>query len=132
MRDLLTGKGNEGPLDSQTNLTINVEISSDQSVPSVGTDESYALKVTKTEDVAVIVNIKAATYFGARHAIETLFQLADWDSFNSAYIIHDDVQIVDEPFYPHRGISLDTARNFIPVSKIKEVIDSLSYSKMNV
>jgi hexosaminidase len=130
MIDLLTKKGEEGPLASQVSLAINVEISSYVFVPSIGMDESYALNVTKTEDV--VVHIQAETYFGARHAIETLFQLTDWDSYNSAYIVHDSVLIQDEPFYPHRGIMLDTARNFIPVSKIKEVIDSLSYSKMNV
>eukprot|EP00092_Neocalanus_flemingeri_P015685 GFUD01016979.1.p1 GENE.GFUD01016979.1~~GFUD01016979.1.p1 ORF type:complete len:641 (+),score=196.19 GFUD01016979.1:63-1985(+) len=131
MRDLLTMKGEEGPLDSQVSLTINVDIiSSAQAVPAVGVDESYALSVSKTEDV--VVNIKAETFFGARHAIETLFQLTEWDSFTHAYVIQDSVQIEDEPFYPHRGISLDTSRNFIPVSKIKELIDSLSYSKMNV
>lgn len=130
MRDLLTMTGGEGRLESQISLAITVEISSDQEMPTVGMDESYTLKVSKTD--AVVVNIVAETYFGARHAIETLFQLAEWDSIDTAYIIQDGVHIEDQPFYPHRGISLDTARNFISVDKIKEVIDSISYSKMNV
>ena len=30
-------------------------------------------------------------------------------------------QIEDRPAFPHRGVMLDTARNFIPTSNIKEV-----------
>ena len=58
-------------------------------------------------------------------------------------------EVEDSPAFPHRGVMLDTARNFIPVLKIKEVkaglhegkiqnllpcqlLDSMSYSKLNV
>jgi len=128
--DMLTARGGEISGSTPGGISINVDLHGDDIVPWVGMDESYTLSINKSDNV--VVTITAGTYFGARHAIETLFQLTEWDSYNTAYVVLDNVLIQDEPFYPHRGISLDTARNFFPVSKIKEVIDSLSYSKMNV
>jgi len=58
--------------------------------------------------------------------------LAEWDSYNSQFVILDNVTVEDEPHYIHRGFSLDTSRNFYSVEEIKLLIDSLSYSKMNV
>eukprot|EP00959_Pyramimonas_sp_CCMP1952_P283360 5923678-Pyramimonas_sp.AAC.1 len=34
--------------------------------------------------------------------------------------------------FPFRGVLLDSARHFLPVSAIKEVLDGMSYAKMNV
>ena len=76
--------------------------------------------------------------------------MSGWDEVNGRNIMMDHVLISDRPAYTHRGISLDTVRNFISLDKIKQVgfndrkkafeelriifqvIDSLSYSKMNV
>ena len=38
----------------------------------------------------------------------------------------DDVTIQDWPQFPHRGISLDTARNFVSVPTLKKVGGSIS------
>ncbi|WP_344432094.1 beta-N-acetylhexosaminidase [Amycolatopsis minnesotensis] len=40
-------------------------------------------------------------------------------------------RIVDRPRYGHRGMMLDVARNFVPQNEVKELIDQLSYYKMN-
>ena len=32
------------------------------------------------------------------------------------------IQIEDSPAFPHRGVMLDTARNFIPIENIKKVL----------
>ena len=71
-----------------------------------------------------------------------------WDDKTRQYKMLNNVNISDGPVFTHRGISLDTVRNYISVDKIKQVrdsfwgeslsiwmfqvIDSLSYSKMNV
>lgn len=41
-------------------------------------------------------------------------------------------KIRDRPAYPHRGLMLDTARNFIPVPDILRTIDAMASSKLNV
>lgn len=40
--------------------------------------------------------------------------------------------IVDEPLYEHRGLMLDVARHFFPVSVIEEILDMMVHLKMNV
>lgn len=40
--------------------------------------------------------------------------------------------IIDKPLYKHRGILLDTSRNFLPLKSILETIDGMASSKLNV
>ena len=65
--------------------------------------------------------ITASNYYGARHALETVFQLVVWDEVGENFIMLDQADISDWPEFPHRGISVDTVRNFIPVENIKTV-----------
>ncbi|XP_049530305.1 probable beta-hexosaminidase fdl [Anopheles darlingi] len=76
--------------------------------------------------------------FGARHAIETLSQLIvailneeNEDDYSSLYMLTQGF-IIDAPIYAHRGLMLDTARNFIPVTAIKRQLNGMAASKLNV
>ena len=40
--------------------------------------------------------------------------------------------IEDSPFFPHRGLLVDSTRHFLPVPAIKRIIDSLTHAKFNV
>ena len=75
-------------------------------------------------------DISAANYFGARHGIETLFQLMEYDDITMNYIILNSAEIRDYPEFRHRGISLDTSRNFIEPGTIKRIIDGMGHSKV--
>ena len=75
-------------------------------------------------------DISAADYFGARHGIETLFQLMEYDDIYRNYIIVNSAEIRDYPEFRHRGISLDTSRNFIEADTIKRIIDGMGHSKV--
>lgn len=89
-------------------------------------DESYSLNVSSSA-----ISINAATVWGAIHALTTLQQLVISDG-EGGLIIEQPVVIVDKPNYGHRGIMLDTGRNFLSVKKIYEQLDGMALAKLNV
>ena len=76
----------------------------------------------------VIVTITADNYFGARHALESLSQM--WGHQEEAtekngpaaarvtYIIIDSLLLDDGPEFKHRGVLIDTSRNYISKANI--------------
>ena len=73
----------------------------------MGVDESYNMIVDHSG-----INIQSQTNWGALHALTTLQQLILYDFDQKVFYIEAPVQINDGPLYPHRGLMLDTARNF--------------------
>ena len=65
-----------------------------------------------------------------RHGLETLFQLVEYDNVAGSYIILNDVRISDRPEFPHRGVILDTGRNFVELDNIQRLIDAMSMTKV--
>ena len=61
----------------------------------------------------VHVSIAAPTYFGARHGMETLGQMISYDDMSDTLQIYETAHVEDSPSYSHRGVLLDTSRNFI-------------------
>lgn len=47
-------------------------------------------------------------------------------------LIINQTQIHDYPRFPHRGLLLDTSRHYFPVHIIQQMLDAMSYNKMNV
>lgn len=95
------------------------------------TNESYQLSVISINSTTTIY-IAAPTYFGARHALETLTQLMAWDDSVNSLIMISDATIEDHPVFAHRGVMIDTSRSFVEIPLLKRIIDGLSYNKMNV
>jgi hexosaminidase len=50
----------------------------------------------------------------------------------SGLVIVSNADISDKPAYQHRGLLLDSARHFIPVSTILRTIDGMAATKLNV
>ena len=92
------------------------------------TNESYALEV----DADGAARVRAASVFGALHALETLAQLVDDDDEAGGAISNAPVAIDDRPRFGYRGLLIDTGRHFLPVAFIKRVIDGLHASKLNL
>eukprot|EP01105_Mastigella_eilhardi_P010891 TRINITY_DN251_c0_g1_i2.p1 TRINITY_DN251_c0_g1~~TRINITY_DN251_c0_g1_i2.p1 ORF type:complete len:485 (+),score=116.58 TRINITY_DN251_c0_g1_i2:30-1484(+) len=92
----------------------------------VGVDESYTVQVNNEE-----ITLNASTVWGVLHAFETVAQLINWDG-KSFTIQHTPLLITDAPRYPWRGMLVDTARHFIPLDKLKQLVDGLSAMKFNV
>ncbi|KAJ5252614.1 beta-N-acetylhexosaminidase [Penicillium chrysogenum] len=91
-----------------------------------GVDESYTLVVSDGG-----IKINSQTVWGVLHAFTTLQQIIISDG-KGDLIIEQPVKIKDAPLYPHRGIMIDTGRNFITVRKLLEQIDGMALSKLNV
>ena len=77
-----------------------------------------------------IINLNATSYFGLRHGLETLSQLWEFDDVNRRFLILEQFNIEDRPEFKHRGVMLDSARNFIPLDVIRRVIDGMSFNKV--
>lgn len=107
-------------------LGINFQIGDSQAKLDFGIDESYNLIVPSKG----YADIKAKTWVGALRALETFSQLVI--SGDKSKLVAHAVNITDAPTYPHRGISLDTSRNFYPVDSILRTIEAQAYNKMNV
>lgn len=95
------------------------------------TNERYKL-VVKTLKNGLIVNISSKTFFGARHALETLSQLIWWDEYKDCLRIIKGASIEDGPKIPYRGVMVDTARNYMSVDSLKRVLVGMSANKLNV
>ncbi|XP_008200272.1 beta-N-acetylglucosaminidase NAG2 isoform X2 [Tribolium castaneum] len=120
--------------EQKNTVTVTFTVQSDDTTLNWGTNESYNLDLTTTGN-QIGVQISAPTIFGARHGLETLSQLMDVYPNNDGtkcLVVTDEASISDAPFFPHRGLLLDTARNFLTVSKIKKHIDGMAASKLNV
>ncbi|XP_014206316.1 chitooligosaccharidolytic beta-N-acetylglucosaminidase [Copidosoma floridanum] len=100
---------------------------------TLDTPENYTLKVYQDNEHQrqLIAEIDSSSYFGARHALETLSQLIVHDDLYDNFKIPGGVLIKDGPAYPYRGILLDTARNFMDKPSILRTIDAMAMSKMN-
>eukprot|EP01119_Soliformovum_irregulare_P025257 TRINITY_DN930_c0_g1_i1.p1 TRINITY_DN930_c0_g1~~TRINITY_DN930_c0_g1_i1.p1 ORF type:complete len:590 (-),score=153.11 TRINITY_DN930_c0_g1_i1:24-1793(-) len=107
-------------------LLIKVSNASDRL--DIDTDESYSLTISENS-----AEISSKTIYGAMHALETFSQLVQFDFNLKAYVVHGSPwNITDFPQFPHRGLLVDTSRHFLPLRTLRQVIDSLSYAKMNV
>lgn len=106
--------------------SVNLKIADSNADLQHGVDESYTLDITPSS-----ISITSKTTWGAIHAFTTLQQLVISDG-RGGLIVEQPVSIKDAPLYPYRGILLDTGRNFLSLPKIKEQIDGMSLSKLNV
>lgn len=105
--------------------SIETTINSKASYP-VEADQSYNISFSGSK---IIVN--AGSIYGAYYAYETIGQLIKFDEDQKLYYIYQ-ATITDAPRFKWRGIHIDTARHFHPLSSIKRQILAIAASKMNV
>nr|POE71070.1 beta-hexosaminidase 2 [Quercus suber] len=87
-------------------------------------NESYTLTIPTWGPA----NLSAETVWGAMRGLETFSQLVWGDPLRVAVGLY----IWDAPLFGHRGIMLDTSRNYYPVEDILRTIGAMSVNKMNV
>ncbi|WP_262711025.1 family 20 glycosylhydrolase [Ilyomonas limi] len=95
---------------------------------SIKDSEAYTIHITPQ-----FISLSASKPAGMFMAMETLRQLmpADVENRQGNEIAVPCVTIEDKPAFPWRGMMLDVARHFFPVSYVKKYIDMMALYKMN-
>lgn len=91
-----------------------------------GVNESYSLSTPS--DGSASAYISAATVWGAMRGLETFSQLV----YGNPTRVSAGVYIHDLPIFTHRGVMLDTSRNFYGVDHLLRLIKAMSMNKLNV
>ncbi|KZT74571.1 glycoside hydrolase family 20 protein [Daedalea quercina L-15889] len=115
-------------------LTLSLEsgsevlsITAEAQKPLEERDEVYTLTVPSNGTAASII---ATSTLGLLRGLTTFEQL--WYEYEGTiYAVNTPVEIGDAPAYPYRGLMLDTARNYFPVSDILRTLDTMSLVKIN-
>ncbi|GAB4832616.1 Beta-hexosaminidase 2 [Ancistrocladus abbreviatus] len=105
--------------------TLHITVSDLTAPLQHGVDESYNLTIPTTASMATLT---AETAWGAMRGLETFSQLV----WGYPSMVAVGLQIQDKPIFPHRGVLLDTSRNYYPVRDILRTIEALSANKLNV
>jgi hexosaminidase len=105
---------------------LHISVEDDHANLDFGINEAYNLTIPDNEGYA---SLDAATWVGALRGLETFSQLIIED--NGVLVAHSS-KIQDEATYPHRGVMLDTSRNFYSVNSIIRTLDAMAYNKLNV
>lgn len=125
----VTVAGRRRRRDTTTGLsTVNLILASTSETLQHGVDESFTLNITAA---ASTIEVTANTIWGALHAFTTLQQIIISDG-GDGLLVEQPVSLADKPLYPHRGVMIDTGRNFLSVPKIYEQLDGMALSKLNV
>lgn len=108
--------------------SLSVVVQNTSGILQLETDESYSLNINDDGTA----ELKAETVFGAMHGLETFSQLVHFNFDTQSYEIRNAPWAVqDAPRFPHRGLLIDSSRHYEPVNTIKQVIDSITYAKLN-
>lgn len=96
-----------------------------QSIASI--DESYTLSVPLSGQVVITAN----SSIGLSYGLTTFSQLFFQHSRGGVYSPLAPFEVYDSPMFSHRGLNMDTARNFFPVADVKRTLDAMAFTKMN-
>ena len=111
------------PSETQPRFVIQTGNASEP-VERVGEDESYHLEVTPERVV-----LRAPNPLGVLHGLQTFLQMVEVTDHG---FVVPSVTIDDKPRFPWRGLMIDTGRHFIPLDVLRQNIDLMEASKLNV
>ncbi|RZC34074.1 beta-hexosaminidase subunit alpha-like [Asbolus verrucosus] len=98
----------------------------DEEFPSFEMNEEYTLNVTSATQ-----KLTSSTVWGILRGLETFSQLIYLTDDYSCHRV-ETTQIHDYPRFAHRGLLLDTSRHYHTKESILQLLDAMSYNKMNV
>ena len=106
------------------NLTsLALTVTSNDTALTASTLEAYRLRVP----LAAQAQLDCDSVFACLYGLETLSQVIEESVISFAPIV-----VNDEPRFHHRGLMIDTARHFLPLSIIRLIIDGMAMEKLNV
>lgn len=109
---------------------LNVVVEQDETARplQIDVDARYQIDVGNGSIV-----VTSSTVWGALHALETLAQLIVWTGPDAGNVVCGvPLSISDWPRFAWRGLLVDSARHFLPVATLLEIIEGLALVKMNV
>ena len=113
-----------GPADPAKATLVVMTDHESKPIQELGEDEAYSLEVTATG-----AKLHAANPLGTLHGLQTFLQLV---SISPDGFVAPTVNIQDQPRFPWRGLMIDAARHFIPISVLKRNLDGMEAVKLNV
>ena len=110
------GPGGQGLIISYDSATL--------PAPPVHPDESYQINLSEDR-----IELKAKSGYGVLHGLESLSQLIkkDGDQF-----YFPELELIDSPRYPWRGVMIDVCRHWIPKEIILRNLEAMAVVKLNV
>ncbi|ESQ44933.1 hypothetical protein EUTSA_v10010264mg [Eutrema salsugineum] len=115
--------------------SLKIVVHSDSEELQFGVDESYTLMVSKKKEQSIVgaATIEANTVYGALRGLETFSQLCAFDYLTKSVQIYNAPWFIqDKPRFQYRGLLIDTSRHYLPIDVIKQIIESMSFAKLNV
>lgn len=112
------------------NKTYIEEVSVEEENPRPNVSvEAYAIHISLDGKCT----INSASSLGALRALDSLAQLFYVHTLTSseAYTPYAPVSIRDAPYFEHRGLNLDVARNWIPPEDVRRTIEAMGFCKFN-
>lgn len=113
----------------RTFLPIHLAKSAEQAQIIIQSDEKNLSEEAYKIAISEKITIAASSSTGVMHALESLIQLAE-KTQSGVRFAH--VQIEDYPRFAWRGMMVDVARHFLPISVLKRNVDAMAASKMNI
>jgi hexosaminidase len=124
----ITRKGAERAVENTGLIlhTLDVSVKYDDETLGADMDESYTLEI-----IAPTAFLRADSVWGAMRGIETFSQLTA--PCTRGWVCMKEVtKITDFPRFPYRGALVDSAKHFLPIDVLKQVLDGMASAKMNV
>eukprot|EP01052_Picozoa_sp_SAG31_P004374 SAG31_NODE_180_length_21118_cov_62.152671_15_plen_257_part_00 len=122
--------GAAAPLPLLRRLDVAVAANGEPGHPTARMNESYSLDIwldcAGGASCVPTATLRSGELWGALRGLQTFAQLVRYNFSTSLYSI-DITSIEDFPRYAHRGIMLDTARRFYPISTMLKVLDGMEY-----
>ena len=124
---------------ARLDVTVTADLPQPLAPKGLADDESYELVVdgggaSGDPGAAPTATLTAPTVWGALYGLETFSQLVTYDAAASAHTVRNAsgrITIRDRPRFAWRGLMVDTANHFLPLSTLLRTVDAMAQNRLN-